>query len=291
MGKEKKKLIQLFTVPYDSGHYNERMGRGPLYVVNHALMGILETAGYEVLYEQIKADTTFATEIATTVGLLHQIKAGVKAAIAHHALPIVLAGNCSASVGAVAGLGREDMGILWFDAHGDCETPDTTTSGFFDGMALSMLLGTCWHNLLSSLQSGPPVPGKHIALMGARDLSEAEKKFIQAKGIHHIPVEQIKNPQQTTIKQVMEQFTQAGLKKLHIHIDVDVCDPSVAPANAYAVSNGLSKESLYSTLRYCMSQLPLASVTIAAYDPHFDENHRMLATIHEMIRLLAEGTA
>ena len=83
--------------------------------------------------------------------------------------PLVLAVNCFTSLGTVAGLGR-DVGVVWFDAHGDFNTPDTTTSGFLDGMGLAMLLGDGWRELRQTVEGLRPVPAEHALLVGARDI-------------------------------------------------------------------------------------------------------------------------
>ncbi len=70
--------------------------------------------------------------------------------------------------------------------------------------------------------------------------------------------------------------SKVALKKLHVHIDVDVVDPSIAAANSYGVNKGLNKENLIETIEYCISQIPIASVTISSYDPSFDTDGKCL---------------
>ena len=281
------KDINLITVPYDSSHFNERMGSGPLHIINRGLIQKLQGAGYTVNYTEIILKDDFPTEIASTLKLFHQIRSNVATSIQNQAFPLVLSGNCSASAGVVVGLDEHNLGVVWFDAHGDYETPETTLSGFLDGMALSMLTGFCWHNLFSSLK-GTPVSGKHIMLIGARDLSSYEKESMSTNKINHISVDQIRHLKQEAIVNQCNEFIRNGIKKLHIHIDVDVIDPSIAPSNSYAVSNGLSKENLIQTINYCANQIPVASVTVASYDPSFDKDDKMLSLINELIEVIVD---
>ncbi len=248
-------------------------------------------AGYDVDYKQIIVEDSFLTEIASTLKLLNLIKSGVTASIQHQSFPIVLSGNCSASLGVVAGLNREDAGVIWLYVHADCETSETTTSGFLDGMALSMLTYSCWHNLLSSFKphTYTSIAGKHIVLIGARDLSNHEKDFISDNAINHITTNQIKHYGQKTINSACSKLIESGIKKLHLHIDGDVIDPSIAPANSYSVNNGLSKENLIDIINYCINEIPVCSATIASYDPSFDIDDRMLAAIYELIEIIVKG--
>jgi arginase family enzyme len=88
--------------------------------------------------------------------------------------PIVLSGNCNSAVGALSGLTPARRAIFWFDAHRDCNTPETTVTGFLDGMGLATALGLCWHQLASSVPGYEPVQPEVTFLLGARDLNEPE---------------------------------------------------------------------------------------------------------------------
>jgi arginase len=278
-----KKRICLIAVPYDSARFNERMGAGPLHIINAGLIEKLQSLDYQVTYQQIKLEDAFPTEIATSMKLMHQIKCEVNGAVQQSCFPIVLSGNCSATVGVVAGLKENQVGVLWFDAHGDAETPETTESGFLDGMGLSMLTFSCWQTLLSHFDLRSGMAGNDIILLGARDLSSTEESFISSNCISYITVDEIKEMRGPVIEAACSHLIHRGIKKLHLHIDVDVIDPSVTPANAYAVFNGVSKEDLFETIDLFATEMSIASLTIASYDPMFDTDNRMLAIINELI--------
>ena len=268
--------ITLITVPYDAGHLNERMGAGPLHLANNGLIEKLNASGYTVEHKQLNLHKPFPTEVTSTFKLLNQISDEVNESITAHSFPIVLSGNCIATVGALAGVNEPHCGVIWFDAHGDCETPETTQSGFLDGMALSILTGSCWQNMLASVDDYSPIHGNRIMLVGARDLSNDERRFIQANKINQVPVKQIFDVEREALKLACTQLSANGVQKLHVHIDADVLDPSVAPANSFAVNNGLSKQGLIKILKYTLKRLPVLSLTVASYDPSYDVDNRML---------------
>jgi arginase len=279
------KTIDLISVPYDSAHFNERMGAGPLHIINGGLIQHLESAGYVVNHKTIVQHEEFSTEIASTIKLLSHIKVNVAHSIQNKSFPIVLSGNCCATVGVIAAFNESDVGVTWFDAHGDCETPETTTSGFLDGMGLSMLNFSCWHNLLSDRRLNCSLPGKNIMLIGAGDLSKYEKDFISSRNINHISVDEIKSSNEI-IKAGCSELITSGIRKLHLHIDVDVIDPSVAVVNSYAVDSGLGKDELFQTIDICATLIPKTSVTLASYDPLFDKEDKMRSLINELIMLI-----
>ncbi len=154
--------ISLITVPYDSGHLNERMGAGPAGIINAGLTETLEASGHNVKCYGITSELAFNAEVATAFHLIQKIAFAVSSAATQNNFIIVLSGNCNAGVGTVAGLSNKNIGIIWFDAHGDCETPDTTLSGFLDGMAISMIMGNCWQNVLNKTEGYFALAGKML---------------------------------------------------------------------------------------------------------------------------------
>src|SRR5262245_38510016 len=116
-------------VPYDSGFRDARMGRGPA--------ALLPAMPSRCEVEEITPGGGFLGEVAMAFALAGQLADRVRAALAAERFPVVLSGNClPAALGTLAGLGP-GVGVAWLDAHGDFHTPETTQSGFVDGMALA----------------------------------------------------------------------------------------------------------------------------------------------------------
>ena len=136
--------IRIIQVPYDSGIRDQRMGRGPSHLIANGLAGRLQEIGESVTKISVETQSSFSTEVGTTFELQQEISNQVKIALAHNEFPLILSGNCSSTVGALAGFDSRNLALIWFDAHGDFNTPETTTSGFLDGMALSVIAGNRW---------------------------------------------------------------------------------------------------------------------------------------------------
>src|SRR5687767_1204236 len=145
------------------------MGAGPESLAK-PVRAKLESLGHSVRTTTIEAPaTSWRAEIRTAFDLAAQVSRAVRAASASQAFPLILTGNCGAALGVVAGLGGTPP-VLWFDAHGDFNTPETTIGGFLDGMSLATLTGQCWTQLAKTIPDFEPVPENRVWLLGVRDL-------------------------------------------------------------------------------------------------------------------------
>src|SRR5262249_38666367 len=160
---------RLLLVPYDSGQRNVRMGAGPEHLRAAGLPRHLIELGHEVDVQVIEpASLNWRAEVQTSFELMRAVAEQVRTARASSRFPLVLSGNCLAAVGVIAGLGP-GIGVLWIDAHGDFNTPQTTMSGFLDGMTLATATGRCWMELARSIEGFAPVPDSAVVMLGAHD--------------------------------------------------------------------------------------------------------------------------
>ena len=138
---EKYPDIRTIIVPYDSGHLGLRMGAGPEHLLENGLGEALRSGERSLSFTTLRPETDPPVEVATAFELDALVSGQVRQAIAEGEFPLVLSGNCNTSVGTLAGTGAEGLGIVWFDAHADFNTPETTTTGFSDGMGLAIAWG------------------------------------------------------------------------------------------------------------------------------------------------------
>ena len=167
--------LRLISVPYDAGNRGLRMGAGPDRLA--AAAGRLRSRGVEVAEAPVEAPPGLRTEIGTTFALHRAVAAEVREAAAAGDFPLVLSGNCGSAIGAIAAAGA-GTGLAWFDGHGDFNTPETTVSGFLDGMSLAVATGRCFRPLALSVPGFAPVAERDAFLVGARDLDPAERSAL-----------------------------------------------------------------------------------------------------------------
>src|SRR5262245_30189787 len=213
-------MVKLLTVPYDSSYRDLRMGRGPTWLVQHGAVQRIRQAGFDIDHAGIEPTATFRAEVATAFELGRLISTSVHDARSAAQFPVVLSGNCNAAIGTVSGL-SEGTGVLWFDAHADCETPDTTSSGFVDGMGLATLLGRCWRGLTAIIPDFRPVPPRSVALVGTRQTSEAERQLIRESGIPIVSVEDIRRLGiAEAMRPAVNVLRRQGVRQLYLHLDL-----------------------------------------------------------------------
>ena len=246
------------------------MGAGPDALLRRGLAGRLEADGHEVAIITIEAPpNSWNAEVATAFALAGEIAQYVARCRGERRLSFILSGNCApAAWGAVTGLGA-DAGVCWFDAHADFNTPETTITGFLDGMALSALTGRCWTALMDGLPGFRPVADQSVLLLGARALDALEDRALRQSGIMHLPSSAVAGELPRATRRLSELVSSA-----YVHVDLDVLDPSAAVANAYAEPGGLKPADLLAAVHVITAALAVPAVALTAYDPAGDKSGR-----------------
>ena len=279
--------VRCLVVPYDSGQRHMRMGRGP--------EKLLEGTGWlwepgTVETEWIEAAGSFPEEIAGTFGLVCLLAERVRAAVAAGRFPLVLAGNCFAAVGVLAGLSPVVSSVFWFDCHGDFNTPETTSSGFLDGMGLATALGLCWSKMAAAIPCFRAVPGRHVAHVGGRDFDQGEREMMEQAGIAVLGADMLRQgigPDLASALAALARSTDGA----YVHIDLDVLDPNEAPANVYQKPGGLTVTQLDELLDFIGAHVPGRAAAFTAYDPAYDPLGRTSAAAQRLRRRLVANAA
>jgi arginase len=266
--------IQLLLVPYDSGNRGARMGAGPERLLDAGLERTLRESGHTVHTKVAElAPDSWHAEIQTSFALMRMLSGAVREAREAGRFPIVLAGNCSTAVGTLAGLSA-GTGVAWFDAHGDFNTPETTTSGFLDGTAVAIITGRCWKQLAITV-GFQPIPDERVFLVGTRDLDSLEGRLLADSNIDVIEPTNVRIDLPRTLNSIGQHVEQ-----MYVHLDLDVLDSSVASANSYALSGGLTLDDVEYALAEIARDFRIAAVTLSAYDPAADtSDHAAMAAI------------
>jgi arginase len=248
---------RLIQVPYYLGREHPSLSRGP--------GALAEAIGGDSVVVEPARPYVIPNEIDESFAVIRSVAATVRETVEQGRFPLVLAVNCFTSLGTVAGLGR-DVGVVWFDAHGDFNTPDTSPTGFFDGMGLAMLLGDGWHELRQTVEGLRPVPAEHALLVGARDLDPGERDRVSASALHQADAQSLAGALEELSREV---------DAVYVHIDLDVIDPSVARANPLSVEGGFDAGQLEQALTAIAGRFEIAAAAMTAYDPSVDSEGRV----------------
>jgi arginase len=284
-------LLRLIAVPYDSAVRGGRMGAGPLELLRGGAVQRLEAEGWAVQVQTLEDPGAFPGEIATGFRLMGEVAGGVRPALAEGQGVVVLAGNCNASVGVKAAFGPRRLAVLWFDAHGDCETPETTSSGFLDGMGLATLMGGCWGAMAAGVPGFTPVQGRDVVHVGGRALSPAETRFLDQRGARRISVAELRSGGvASSMGEALAAVRDAGASGLIIHLDLDVLDSeAVGPANGFACPGGLHREELLEAVGAAAATMPLVAATMASFDPSCDGSGQVLKAALQALQTIGCG--
>jgi arginase len=192
------------------------------------------------------------------------------------ALPLVLGGDHSLAAGSVAASAEWvqrsaslPLGLIWVDAHGDMNTPETTTSGNVHGMPLAALLGNEPAEL-SSIGFSPSVHPQHTVLLGVRNLDEQEKEQIRRAGVHVFTMKDIDRDGIATVAERAIAVAADGTGGIHVSLDMDVCDPSIAPGVGTSVKGGLDYREAHMVMELVADSRRLVAFDIVEINPTLD---------------------
>jgi arginase len=210
------------------------------------------------------------------------------------ALPIVIGGDHSlaaGSVGASADYAIErggKIGVLWVDAHGDMNTPATTTSGNVHGMPLAALVGTEPVELSSIGRNSPKLRAEHVVLIGIRNLDEAEKKRIRAANVHVFTMKDIDRHGIAVVMKRALKIATTGTTGLHVSFDLDACDPSIAPGVGTPVKGGLDYREAHMVMEMIADSGRMTALDLVEVNPILDSQNQT-ATLATELALSALG--
>lgn len=266
--------IRLIQVPYDSGHRGRRMGAGPLRLAEVGTFDRLEAIAATSV-DAIELSTPFLTEIGSAFDLHRAIAGSVNRACESSALPLVLSGNCNASLGTVAGLQRaglgEGFGVVWFDGHGDSNTPETFTGTFLDAMGLSTLTGRCWQGLAATVPGFNPVADEAVLLVGGHGADSGARDVLEASRIGWVLPNALRGQEGNGLEAALDRLARRGVNHLYLHLDVDVIDAGYARGNEFAPTGGLLPEELVRCVDTILSRFEVVAAGVASYDPSLDD--------------------
>jgi len=193
------------------------------------------------------------------------------------ALPLVLGGDHSLAAGSVAASStwakrarNRPIGLLWIDAHGDMNTPASSPSGNVHGMPLAALLGAEPYELATIGDHAPKAIPEHTVLLGVRNLDDREKTAVRESGIHVFTMKDIDRQGIATVVEQAVKIAAEGTAGIHVSLDMDVCDPSIAPGVGTPVKGGLNYREAHMVMEIVADSERLTSLDIVEVNPALD---------------------
>jgi len=279
------KIIKIIGVPMDLGASRRGTDMGPSALRIAGLGAAIRAMGYTVEQEEdisVPAMETRALEDSKArykpqiLSVCTELAERVKELMSEGVFPLVLGGDHSIAMGTVSGVTAyyrergEEMGLIWFDAHGDMNIPGVSPSGNIHGMPLAHLLGRGDPDLAGILGFSPKLNPDKVVLIGIRDIDAGERKIIRESGIHVFTMRDIDEHGMAKVARKTIDIVTNGTAGFHVSFDVDGCDPTVIPGSGTLVPGGVRYREAHLLLEYVADSQQLRSMEVVELNPFID---------------------
>src|SRR5690606_16804146 len=269
-----ERAVHIVGAPLDLGQTVRGTDVGPAALRYAGLVGRIRELGLLVV-DSGNVDSPQAAHLAgqdvvpAIAELCKQIRDRVETSVRGGAVALTLGGDHSVAIGSVAGaLSAGPTGLLWIDAHGDFNTPETSPTGNVHGMPLAVLMGRGDPRLLEVCR-GLYVQPEHVALVGIRDLDRREREELRHAGVAVFTMRDIDERGMGRVaREALERVRGPG--RVHVSLDIDALDPAEAPGTATMVPGGLGYREAHLLLEVIADERLLSSMDVVEVNQMLD---------------------
>ena len=283
--------VQIIGVPLDLGASRRGTDAGPSALRVAGLRAGLRKMGYtleldkDIIVPQMEtqdrsqdtqSSARFKQEILQVCTDLAHV---TYAALEKGHLPLITGGDHSVAMGSVSATSHfyrergKEVGLLWFDAHGDMNTPESSPSGNIHGMPLAHLLGRGDQDLIDILAPGAKVKPENVVLMGIRDIDQNEQAIICDAGIHVFTMRDIDERGMAAVSREAISLVTRNTVGFHLSFDLDGCDPSVIPGTGTTVQGGVNYREAHLLLELCAESKKILAMDVVELNPFLDDKN------------------
>ena len=281
-----KKHISIIGVPMDLGQSRRGVDMGPSAIRYAGVVERLEKLNYEIHdLGDIEIGRPSKDEDVSD-GKLKYLKVVSEASdklalevdrvIESNSFPLIFGGDHSIAIGTLAGISKhyKNLGVIWYDAHGDLNTGETSPSGNIHGMPLAVSLGIGHPALINIAGYSPKVRPENIVIIGARSLDEGERKLIREKGIKVYTMHEIDRLGMTKVMEEAVSYLKSKTDGVHLSLDLDGLDPSDAPGVGTPVLGGISYRESHLAMEILEESNIITSAEFVEVNPILDERNK-----------------
>lgn len=276
-----KMKIAYIGVPISLGADREGVGNAPDFFRQNGVLSLLKNlAG---CYDLGNVNTSIIAEskyeahpkakfLESVVDVVSQLRDKVVSVIRQGYFPLVVGGDHSLGLGSTAGaaLALDNVGVVWFDAHGDFNTEKTSPSGNLHGMPCAALMGLCESSFNNVAIKR--IPSQNIFWIGARDLDKGELQLMKHLGLNVYSSALIREKGMNAVMEsVFEKMEIQGVNNVHVSIDIDGMDPSIVCGTGTRVPNGMTNGDFYTFLDRLFETKNVRSADFVEYIPLLDD--------------------
>lgn len=289
-----KKKISIIGAPMDLGQLRRGVDMGPSAIRYAGIVEKLESLNYEVedlgdieinRRERTVDQETGLRNLKPVVNASEGLAQKVDQIVGNNHFPLILGGDHSISIGSIAGIAKhyKNLGVIWYDAHGDLNTVETSPSGNIHGMPLAANLGL-GHPLLTNIAGyQPKVKFENVVLIGIRSLDEGEKILIKEKGIKVYTMHEIDRLGMTTVMEEAIQYLKDKTDGVHLSLDLDALDPLYTPGVGTPVMGGVSYRESHLAMEMLAESGIITSAEFVEVNPILDEKNKTAKVAVELM--------
>ena len=277
--------ISLIGVPMDLGQARRGVDMGPSAIRYAGVVERLEAIGHQVTDEgDIHISSASKTEVKAILRNLREVTEAcnelankVSEVTDKGQFPLVLGGDHSIAIGTLAGLADryENLGVIWYDAHADLNTGETSPSGNIHGMPLAVSLGLGHDELMNIRGFAPKIKPENVVIIGARSIDPGERELIKEKGIKVFTMHEIDRLGMTEVmEQTMSYFKDRNVDGVHLSLDLDGLDPIYTPGVGTPVAGGITYRESHLAMEMLYSSNMITSAEFVEVNPILDEKNK-----------------
>ena len=290
--------IRIIGVPMDLGQSRRGVDMGPSALRVGGLQQRIKQLGHQVedignvpvkqAEEQPYGEkrAKYLNEIAETC---KGLAAMTQRTLEEGMLPLVLGGDHSLAVGSTAGVAAhfakqsKRIGLLWLDAHGDMNTPETSPSGNIHGMPLASIIGYGAPELTGLAGYKPMVAPRNVALVGIRDLDARERRIVKESGVHVFTMRDIDERGMREVMAEAIRFASDETDGIAVSLDLDFVDPEDAPGVGTPIRGGVTYREAHLAMEMIADSEAMVSLEVVEINPVIDEHNKTASLGVELV--------
>jgi ornithine--oxo-acid transaminase len=287
------KVVEIVGVASGHGTKDRTAASGPDVLRGADLLKRLQARGRNVVWRHTIRPPESGDNLKVVTAVCEQLAQRMEATVARGAFPLVLGGDHSCAIGTWKGFARAyrghgPIGLVWIDAHMDAHTPQTSPSSALHGMPLACLLG---HGdpALTAIAGGIRLEPQHVCLIGVRSFEKGEAELLARLGVRIYHMDEVARRGLKAVLDDALALVRDGTVGFGVSVDIDVLDPSDAPAVATPAAGGIAHAELRAALAQLAGESGLIGAELVEYSPSHDVNFATQRLAADLIDTLVGG--
>jgi arginase len=293
--------IEIIGAPIDLGQGRRGVDMGPSAIRVADLDAALEALGRAVtdcgdidvrIPETLEIGSPTLRYKSAIVAACDTLRAEVERSLAEGRMPLILGGDHSLSIGSIAGVSNhfhrsgQSVGVIWLDAHGDSNTPETTPSGNIHGMSLAISMGFGDPELTGLGGRSPKIDPRKVVLIGVRDLDAGERETLRKSGATIYTIREVDERGMRDVVNEAVRIAGHGTAGIHVSFDLDVIDPEDAPGVGTPIAGGITYREAHLAMEILAESTRVLSVDLVEVNPVLDTRNQTALLAVELTQSL-----